>query len=79
MNSYAERFICNAPETDEAKARFRRLKLFMHLTGLVEVVNRPTFVDKIPSNLHNDVPTGQIRFTTSAYANPMMPARWCLR
>lgn len=49
MNSYAERFICNAPETDEAKARFRRLKLFMHLTGLVEVVNRPTFVDKIPS------------------------------
>ena len=68
MNSYAERFICNAPETDEAKARFRRLKLFMHLTGLMEVVNRPTFVDKIP-------PICTTMFLLDRYGSPLLPMR----
>lgn len=55
MISYAERYVLHAPELDECKARFRRLKLFITGSGLVEIQSRPKFYRWMPHDVKDHV------------------------
>jgi len=55
MNSYTEIYVLHAPQLDECKARFRRLKLFITGSGLVEVYSRPKFYRWMPNDVKDHV------------------------
>lgn len=55
MISYAERYVLHNPQLDECKARFRRLKLFITGSGLVEVYSRPKFYKWMPNDVKDHV------------------------
>ena len=55
MISYAERYVLHAPNLNECKARFRRLKLFMTASGLVEIYSRPKFYKWMPHDVKDHV------------------------
>ena len=55
MLNYSDCYINHAPDLPEARARKRRLKLFLEATSFVETFTAPEFNDRIPRSLKDHV------------------------
>ena len=78
MLNYSDCYINHAPDLPEARARKRRLKLFLKATSFVETFTAPEFNDRIPRSLKGHVSywfDGELAFVLGEPYGYLLPVK----